>query len=267
MATDWTELINQARMADPVLSGLSSTSKTAEYRLWQAVIGAVMGDFEQIVAADRADIEAIVEANRGVGTARWYERRALEFQWSDKVRYSIAVNEDGYARYPQVVEADRIVKQAAAVVSGDKKLLLKVATTDADGILCPLSDVQFTDFRAYVTAIALPGQEVEHVNKAADELTVTADVYYSVGTTSTGIHDELMAALQALTLATGFNGRVYRSAVADALQSVSGVVDVDIKGLSLTDADGRTSEIERVATATAGYFNISPRTSLTLKTE
>lgn len=263
----WYDEIDRARSENPTLSGLSSESQTAEFRQWQAIVGAAMMTFEQIIALDMADIEAIVEANRGVGTDKWYAQRALEFQWNEEVRYALVVDENGYARYPAIVSADRIIKQASARLSDSNGLLLKVATTDKDGALCPLTNDQFTDFKNYITSLALPGQPIEFVNQRADTLTVIADVYYSAATNATGLEAELLAALRDFSLDTDFNGRIYRTAVVDALQSVSGVVDVDIKTLDLTDADGKTTAINRVETAAAGYFNISDKTALTLKSE
>ncbi len=263
----YTDIIDAARREDPVLNGLSSTSTTAEYRLWQNAIGTAMAVFAQIVDKDKEDIQNIVEANRGVGTAVWYVQRALEFQWSAAVRYSLVVDDNGYARYPEVVMSDRVVAQASAVMDTDGALLLKVATVGQDDALCPLSDDVFGDFKNYVLSLAFPAQRIKFVNQKPDTLTVIADVYYQAQSNATGLRTELLTALADFTKNTAFNGRIYTSAVVDALQGVSGVTDVDIRAIRLTDAQGVTTDINRMAVASAGYFNIDADTSITLKTE
>ncbi len=267
MSNKWTELIAATRRNNAVLSGLNSNSQTAEFRQWEAVIGSVMYVFDQARLQDQTDINTIIEANRGVGTAKWYVQRALEFQWSSTASYSLIVDDDGYARYPVVVLQDRIIKQAAATTDQDGKLILKVATTNSQGELIPLTTEQLQDFKNYISSLALPGQPIQYVNQAADILTVVADVYYSSTSNSTGLHDALMEALRQFSLDTEFNGRVYLSAIVDALQSVPGIIDVYINSATLTDADNIITHIERVSTAKAGYFNIGPDTNITLKIE
>ena len=107
------------------------------------------------------------------GTARWYQQKALEFQYGDALTWNGAQ----YV-YDPITEANQIVKRAAVVVSGGI-VRVKVAKLDVDGVTpIPLTAPELVSFTAYMEQIAFAGINVLVISTDADDMTVLANIYY-----------------------------------------------------------------------------------------
>lgn len=246
--------IETAIQEQAALAALSSPSATAEYKLWMGIYAHLQDVFMQIIEADKVEFSALLERSRGVGTPPWFAQRALEFQWNKDVQYELIVDGDGFIHYDTTMEADRVVKQAAAFVR-DATLYLKVATL-SNGSLAPLTAVQLFDLQNYINNLALPGMNITATSMEGDKLTIAARLYYDKAFNANILKDNAAVALDAYNAKIKFDGLIYRNEVIAALKGVSGVVDVDITTLRMAAADGSTTDVERVYETTAGYFTI-----------
>jgi hypothetical protein len=217
------------------------------------VVAAALSLAERIQEADRAAIEAIVEHNR-IGTGPWYVEMAKRFQWNEAVPYFIQVEAaTGVIAYNIENPADRLITQAAYVETPQREVLIKVAS-GVPGALHPLAEEPLQDFLNYMQRIKIAGVVLNVVNLPADVLRLQANVYYSRSYNATLLRQAIIDSLNAYSIALAFNGVVLRNAIIDAVQTVPGVVDMDITQLeALTGSI--TYQVERAYTTAAGYFN------------
>jgi hypothetical protein len=179
---------------------------------------------------------------------------AKQFQWSDAVQYFLQVDSvTGVVAYNIAAPDHRIIAQAAYVETAGREVLIKVAAGEP-GALHPLTDAQASDFLNYMRKIKIAGIALSIVNLPADILRLRCDVYYSASYNRTNLRQAIIDALNAYSVSLEFNGVALRNAVIDAVQSVPGVVDVDITLLEAATGN-ITYSVERAYTTASGYFN------------
>ncbi len=235
------------------LPQLNSPSKTAEYKLWQWVFAAAQSLFETVISNDKAEMQAIVDANH-LGTGPWYVELAKQFQWNNDEAYYLVVNPvTGVMTYNKVVPDDRIVTQSA-YVEGNGRIIIKVAAGSA-GNLHELTEQQQINFENYMRQLKIAGIIVEVVNLPADLLEIDCTVYYNPAYNNNQLKEAIIAALDKYGANFNYNGIVYKNAIIDAIQAVPGVVDVEIGKLYGLQGENR-ADIQRTYTTYSGYFNI-----------
>jgi hypothetical protein len=219
------------------LDDVDSASKVANWRLWVWVVSFASFTLHSFFAIFKAEITAIVKANRPHGTD-WYKQKALAFQYGHEI-----INDDEYA---EIDEAAKLIKQCA-VEEGDRKVRVKIATLDG-GNLVKIEDEDVMDaFTEYMRRVKDAGTRLEIVNRDADELKLVMDVYYdptlmkSNGelillpgvypvynpgdtTNADGNYDALQIYLRSLD----FNGNYVITKAIDHIQRAIGVVDVEL---------------------------------------
>lgn len=238
-----------------LLPQLNNPSVTAEYKLWQQIFAKCTTDFLEKVETDQAEINDIVERNRGICTANYFVRVAKEFQWNDKIAYRLEVQPNGEVKYTYENPEHRIILQASAVVDEHGVKALKVATKQGD-TLAPITAAQMIDFKNYIYDLSIPGIPVSVVSVDADKLAVEASVYYDVKMNSNLLLEAIKQNLTAYSQSQQFDGYIYKNQVIDFLQKIEGVIDVSVTSLTLRNASGETISIDRKGETLAGYFNI-----------
>lgn len=220
-----TDIIAQ-KNADSTLSGLSSGSATAIWRLWTYVVAVAIYTLESLYDAFRAQVLDDV-ARLKPHTPRWYQEKALAFQYGadlpdDSDEY------DNTGVDVDTIEDQQIIAQAA-VVEESGKLVVKVAK-ETGGVLVKLDAPEVTSFTAYMGEIKDAGVDVEVRSFDADKLVIEMDVYYDPlvlnssgqridGANNTPVQDAVEAFLRELP----FNGIFIKSKLVDKLQDVEGV--------------------------------------------
>lgn len=250
--------------ADSTLSGASSTSQTAIWRLITRVVSAAIWTLEVIFDLFSADLLEQVAALKP-HTLRWYQEKAKAFQYGSDLPEG-SDDYDNSALDDATVEAQMIVAQAAATEeSGTVKV--KVAKLSA-GELAKLSSGEAVAFTAYINEVKDAGVSLEVLNQDGDKLTVTATIYYDPlvlnssgaridGAAAQPVQDAIKAYLKALP----FNGMLLRSALYDVLQGVSGVYSPVLSSVQ-AGVFGATSlsEVQVQYLPYAGYFKASTLT-------
>jgi hypothetical protein len=239
-------------LATPGLTTLSSTSKSAIWNLWAFVTAMSIWLHEFIWVRYRYYLE---EAARFAQphTKSWYWRRALEYQHGDTV-----VVTNGVVGYATVNTSLQIVK-AAAVVEANGGIIVKVAKL-VSGSLAPLSNAEKTGFEAYLNAVKDAGVVSSVVSQNADVLKLVAKVYFDPS------KQDLASFQTALELAINgyvqnllFDGTFRKLHLVDAMQAVSGFVDIEFAELFASVAYTTTplfSVIGLTYQSVAGYMNI-----------
>lgn len=213
--------------ADTTLSGLSSTSATAIWRLWTYIVATALWAHESLWDAFKLDVTELA-ADLKPHTLRWYRNKALAYQHG----YSLVPGEDYYDNTgidPDVVADSKIIAQAAVAETPDGLLTIKVAK-DVGGDLVPLSLGEVAAVNSYLQEIKDAGVILSVRSVNADRLRVQIDVYYDPtvlsstgerldGSAATPVQDAAKAHLRNLP----FDGEFVKAHLVDAIQAVDGV--------------------------------------------
>ena len=238
-----------------------STSKVAEWRLWTYIVATAIRMFELILDLFRNEIEEIAEKITP-GTPRWYVDMCYRFQNGHKLLYD---DKTGLLYYAEDVPATQIIKQVAKIESRGK-LLLKVATTDADGFLVPLTQEQLYNFNGYIEAIHFAGLEVVTMSLPADLIRYDIKVYYDPVIPASIVQDNVLAALEAFKLARTFDAVFYSQKLVEAVLSAKGVVTAKLNGIEhKAVTDEGFAPVDVVVPLAAGYYNYDESSIITMQ--
>lgn len=147
-----------------LIAQLQSNSKVALWRL-MCYICAVA------IYTSQAVLE-MIKQRAAIGTLPWVVETAKNFQFGDNLEF-----ENGIYLYDQVIPANRIVTNAAAVDS-TFNVVVKVAKGTSPN-LEPLTTAEFNAFQAYMDLKMIAGVQYGYVNAPADILVVFYDIFYN----------------------------------------------------------------------------------------
>lgn len=255
-----------AKEAEPHLSDLNSTSKTAIWRLWTYITAFAIWTLEKLFDQHRKEVsEALSELKPH--TARWYRNKALAFQYgfdlledSDKF--------DNQERTEDEINNSKIIKYAAVTeAQTESRLIVKIAT-EQGGELQPISQGQKASFDTYLNEIKDAGVRITTINYLPDILQLQMKIY----------RDPLVIDENGMSILTGekpvekaienylkklpFDGELVLAHLVDELQKVEGV---KIPHITLaeskwidagTNGYGNFQPIEVKTIPVSGYFKI-----------
>lgn len=253
--------------ADERLSALSSTSKTAIWRLWLWIFAYGSFVLETIFDSHRELIERLLSLLKP-HTLRWYRNKVLLFQYGFDLKEDSDQFENGSAT-DEEIEASKIIKYAAVTESiTESRLIVKIATEDGSGVLAPIPDEVYPAFSAYIEEIKDAGVKITVINYLPDILRLLMTIYYDpLLLTATGVsirtgRKPVEDALKEFMKELPFNGELILASLVDKLQATEGVkiphlVNAQAKWID----NGGTSygNFENIAVKkipTSGYFQI-----------
>jgi hypothetical protein len=253
-----------AVQADTTLSGASSTSQTAIWRLFARVWASAINAFEFIQDAFRAQLLEDV-AKLKPHTLRWYQEKAKAFQYGSDLPEN-STDYDNSSLDDATIAAQKIIAQAAAT-ENNGTVTVKVAR-EVSGALEPLSSPQYDAFESYINEVKDAGVQLAALNQTGDKLTVVATIYYDPlvlnstgaridGAAAQPVQDAIKAYLRALP----FNGVLVRASLFDVLQGVSGVYAPTLTSLQAGVSSATAlGEVQVQYLPYAGYFKLSTLT-------
>jgi hypothetical protein len=206
--------------AQTLLNDINSSSKVAEWRLWQFVHAVGIWVLEGLWELFKSEVDEKI-ANAHYGTARWFQKVAKDFQlgfsltWTgDRLIYTDTTSNTAVAA--------RIVKYAAAVESGG--LVTLKAAKDVGGVITKLTSGELTAFEAYIADIEPAGCNRVCVSKDPDELWLEVRVYYNpelVHMDGSSVADPsvfpIYDAVNGYLKNVNFNGKIRLSEIHDAI--------------------------------------------------
>ena len=234
------------------LAGLSSTSFTAVWRKWAAVMATIIYYFETQLDMFRAEIQFIT-ANSVVGRADWYVQKAYEFQFGDNL-----VVENGIIKYSTIDLSKRIIKRAAYSKDTTNNTLIKVATTDSGGNIIAINAAQMQAFTDYINNLMFAGSYISIQSANTDYIKIFADIYFNPLFFSDDVKAKVILAIKNYLASLPFDGSVKRNAIIDAIQTLreEGVEDVEITVLEVRTNTGAFAAMQRIYTPVAGYIEV-----------
>ena len=253
--------------ADERLNALSSTSRTAIWRLWLWIFAYGSFVLETIFDRHRELIERLLSLLKP-HTLRWYRNKVLQFQYGFDLIEDTDIFNNANATTEEI-EASKIIKYSAVTESTtESRLIVKIATEDSNGVLSPIPDEVYPAFSAYIEEIKDAGVKITVINYLPDILKILMVIYYdpllltadgvSIRTGRKPVEDALKEFMKELP----FNGELILASLVDKLQLTEG-----IKIPHLTNAqskwianNGTTyGNYENIAVKkipTSGYFQI-----------
>ena len=246
--------------AQPALSGLTSTSQTSIWNLWAYIIAVAIHLHERLWDLYRADVEAYI--NRSIpGTQRWYHEQALLYQHGDSLSWI-----DGRFQYYPVDDAKRIVKRVAVSEVGGQ-VRIKISK-ESGGIPTQLTPAEESAFAYYINKIKFAGTNLAVINYLPDRVKLTLAIVYDplvIASDGSLISDSsvfpVAAAVEQYLRGIVYGGVFNKTALVDALQVASGVIDPVIT-LAEGKADSAVSwtTIQQNYEAVSGYFIVDTLT-------
>ena len=242
-----------------VFPGLS-TSAVAGWRLWTFVVASAIHAFEVILDLFRAEVETITN-KVAPGTERWLAEMCYRFQNGHELLFD---EKTAQLYYAQDDEAARIIK-VVAIVSGRKKILIKVAKQDKEGLIVPLSADELHNFTGYIEAIKFAGIAISIISTPADLIRYRLEVYFDPFTPIATTRQNIQDALEAFKTARSFDAKFYPERLVEKIMAAEGVTTAKLRGVErkgATEPDFVTVEI--VDELAAGYFEYSDDSTLTM---
>lgn len=251
---------------DTALEGLTSTSKTAIWRLFVYIMAVAIYAFEVILDKHYSDVTQKLTEEKA-HTERWYRTKALAFQFGfDLIVDSDEFNNTGYTA--EQIEASKIVKYSAVVeAENDSRLIVKIAG-ETDGELNRLNEQQVASFKTYMQEVRDAGVKLTVINYEADKLFLDLQINYDpLVLSSNGQHlinanFPVVDAIKAYMKELPFNGELVLAHLVDKLQQVEGVRIPTIMSASTSWIDENTNSygdpigIAVKAIPVSGYFKV-----------
>jgi hypothetical protein len=258
------QIIYDALVADKEtraeLSGLTSTSRTALWRMWLWIVAAAMHVHEQLWDAFKSEVEDI--AARAIpGSLRWYADRAKEFQLGFNLVFDLASYRYFYLdTTSDSALASRIIAQVSVQeVFGStfNGVRVKVAKADGDD-LEPLSNEELTAFEYYMHRLRFAGVAMDVISRDADDVKANLRIFYDGVLPLTQVEEAIETSLKAYLKAIPFDGLLNRNALVDALQSMTEVIDVEVLNLQAKpNGSSSWSEVVRNYSPVSGYYALA----------
>lgn len=211
--------------ADSTLSGLTSTSKRAIWRLWTFVIAVSINILEQLIDVFKTNTDATVLLS-SPQTPQWLQDKVFKFQYSATNPQVIQII-DLVPQYPVVDTTLRIVTRCSVKTNLAGSVTVKVAkgTTPA-----PLSGGELAALQSYVAIIGVTGVAYAVTSTDSDKIYINADVYYQ-GAYASIIQTNLINAVNSFLASLPFDGTMKINDLEMAMRQAEGVNDVVLKNV------------------------------------
>lgn len=215
-----------AKTAETALNDLTSSSTVSIWRTWLYIYAVAQNITEQLQDLFITEVETIAQTARP-GTAEWVQAKIFEFQYSAISPQALDII-DLVPQYPVIDDSLKIITRCSVTTDLNKNVNVKVAKEEPPVQLAALEE---SSLQGYLTAIGFAGITYVLVNEPSDKLYVEAEVYVDAqyfSTIQTNVELAINNYLKALASTENFDGVVKLTSIEDAIQSVTGVVDVKL---------------------------------------
>lgn len=203
------------------------------------ILSACYHVLEMIFDQHKIDIENKI-ATAVVASVPWYYKMALAFQYGDGLVFNETTQRYEYAKMD---ESKQVVKYAAVRDKGASVQIL--VSGDKNGTPVALSNDVLTVFKQYMNRIKVAGVILNVISKDSDRLSISATVAIDplvlnesgmrLSDGSRPVEDAIKGHLKNITYGGTFN----KTKLVDTIQSVEGVIDVELHEVCYTDGVNR----------------------------
>ncbi len=206
--------------SDSTLSGLTSTSKRAIWRLWTYVFAVAVNLLEQLMDVFKTDNETIVSLAPPQTTA-WLSDKIFKFQY-DATNPQVLQLINLVPQYPVVDSTKYIVTRVSVKTNLAGQVFIKVAKGNPPQAL---TTPELNALTSYTNEIGVTGLYYTLTSTNSDKLMVAAQVYYN-GSYSAVIQANVIAGINAFLASLPFDGSMQLSDLEAAIRNVEGVNDL-----------------------------------------
>ncbi|WP_312310936.1 nucleotidyltransferase [Empedobacter brevis] len=255
------------------LNGLTSTSKTALWRLWVYIMAFCIYTLERLFDTHSIAVTKVLSEQKA-HTPAWYRKQALDFQFGFTFDENIGIFDNENATTEQI-EASRIIKYCAVNESDDESTLIVKIAGETDGVLNPITTEHITAFTAYMKRVRDGGVKVNVINYPADYLKLSLKIEYDpLVLDANGMNQRTGAfpvnnALNEFLKELPFNGELILAKLVDKLQLIEGVRIPTINAAwskwidkDQLDVYVEYSEIQIKRIPESGYFKLDLDTTI-----
>lgn len=258
--TELNALIPNPDTAQTFLNDLTSSSKVAVWRLYMWTFAVAIWAHEVIFDEHKEEIEALSET-LVTGTLLWYQQQALNFQYGDTLIWNPSILRFEYSATSTGL---KVVSRASAIEGGGQ-VRIKVAKDDGTGGLTTLSTSEENALKAYMNKVKFAGTNLAITNVSADLLKLNITINYDpllLGSDGVLISDgttrPVDVAINNYIKNLPFDGVFNKTALIDAIQQATGVIDPVLNSSEAKIGTGSYSSTGQNYTADAGYLEIDP---------
>lgn len=244
-----TELDKQAESI-PQLGGLS-TSQASEWIGFRELFAAAGYTLVAFWEAFKAEVLGIVSQGK-YGTALWWQGKMLNYQDGDPL-------DDATGDYLVNDDTKKIIKRVAISKNSNGTVLIKVAK--ASGALAgTISAGEFSRVNDYITDIKPFCTDHALISLAADEMRCVINVRYDGKLIQDDMAIATVAAINSYLNSIKFDGSFNVNRFRDALEGITGVIDIDIATVQIRPNGGAFITVLREYVPSSGYYNWLPVT-------
>lgn len=238
-----------------------SSSKTSEGRLWTFIVATAHQMAEIVFGLFKSEVSAIADKITA-GTPRWYAAQCKKWQNGHELLFNQETTELYYAEDDPAARLVSIV----ALTESEKRLSIKVAKTNQDNKIEPLTPEEHHNFIGYIESIKFAGIETSCISTFADEIKYTAEIYFTPSVPLSTVTENVEKAIDNFRQTLEFDSMFYRQRFIDAIMRVHGVVTVDLQKLEHKNLKlNQFQPILVVSELEAGYFDFTQDSILTFK--
>lgn len=248
------------------LSGLTSTSKTAVYRLWIYVVARAIHLLEKLFDQHKKELTTVLREQKS-GSLQWYQKKALDFQYG----FSLIPGTDHFdnqdATEAEIAQSQIIKYAAVTEPQKESRLLIKVAG-EQNGEPAPISGKQMESFKKYIWEIRYAGTMITEISYLPDKLHLDIDIYRDplvlnakgerIKDGTKPVEETFKQYLRSLP----FDGKFIIQGLVDELQQVEGIQIVNVIKIERSKIDGvaggygAKEAVDVYVTAESGYFKV-----------
>jgi hypothetical protein len=238
---------------EALVADFVNSSRVGVWKMMAFCMASAIYFHELVFEQFRDEVNAILK-DVSVGTTDWYVRQVLDFQ-IDTPLSVLVTGRVGYEN--RLKEPNKRVVGRASVEDADGVLRIKVAKF-ANGNLVALSASEQISLEAYLKKVRFAGTKFTIVSTNGDYIKFGA-----IRITHNGLNsDNLVQGFVKLVVKSQitnlpFNGRLWEVRLVDALQAISGVVDVVLEDIQVSSDSVHWLKMPRFWTPAGGYFRVS----------
>lgn len=242
--------ILDAKAAQPELSGANSASNVALFKLWAYIQAVAINLFEQLLDQFVKDIEATI-VSAPPGSEPWVQSKVFEFQY-DATTPQVLDIVNYVPAYNPIDHSKRIITRCSVKTAANRTCYVKVAKSDPP---IALASLEKSALQAYLSGggngtysgrgrgFGFAGINYVVQSFSPDLLWLQGTIYYN-GLYSSVIQSNVIAAIKGYMSNLPFDGTFTLLGLTDAIQSVTGVNDIDLTDIAIraysTSFGGRT---------------------------
>lgn len=247
------------------LSGLSSTSNTAIYRLLIYIVAVTTHYHESLWDLFRQDLDNI-KATSPVMSEKWWIDKLLnlyQYDNTDTDKGVLTIDDDFIPKYVTTDATKRIIKFAAVKQStNSRQVNIKIAKADFFGNPEQLSNDELQSAKSFVNSLQAAGLFLNVISFTPDKLKLNLDIYFDGQYVQSNVLNNVKTAIRTYLQNLKFDGTIELTKLVDALQLVSGVKDIYINSAEgLSEGQGYAPFL-RVYNAIAGYAELDDTNSV-----